>query len=674
MSFESSINEMLSHVDVLSLDIFDTAILRRVARPSNLFLLMEEELVKQHGPAYCNFSKIRKSAEEELYARHWSHDRTREISLFDIYSQVLLQQPEYTVDLTTLCELEIAYELKVCYQNPYIAALVNSAVSQGKSVIFITDIYHSLDTINQLLDQCGYKNYTDLFVSSELKKNKASGSIFPHVIDKLGVDPRRILHVGDSYHSDYFQPSQFGLQSYSIPKGSDLEEFATPAYSDSSPADSVALSVCQNYLAANPITGAFGVGFTSLGPLLFGFSTWLRNHCKNNNITKIYFIAREGWLLQKAFDQLESLLGKTSDSFYFLASRRSLFFATLSSENFIQDLFKFLVSAKPVKLSKYLSTIDLELSSSEIQKYGYSSLDQIVDPYNNEKEKDKICRLFEDNKKEILANAQSEKLAYITYLKSLELDKAEKIAIVDSGWFGNGQPCIKTVVESVNPNCEVFGYYFALHQEAQSKLGPKSVADSYLYHFDDAHNNLDNFLVLARLVEVFLTAPYHSLKKLTQIESGEVKPVYLNSHEEVQVHESITLVQEGALSYINKAQQEVSNLTSTHLDHQAIRQRFIRLINSPTLREAQVIGDLPYEGNLVDSDDDSRFAKPSTKIKIYSLLRLIQEYNNSNWKAAYYIQLPNYLKLLLKISNIQELKKTRFYRKLSRFIRRFIRR
>ncbi|XBY08251.1 hypothetical protein ABR759_00865 [Escherichia coli] len=42
----------------------------------------------------------------------------------------------------------------------------------------------------------------------------------------------------------------------------------------------------------------FNLGYAGLGPLILGYMLWLGRNAKKDNISKLYFLAREGWLLK----------------------------------------------------------------------------------------------------------------------------------------------------------------------------------------------------------------------------------------------------------------------------------------------------------------------------------------------------------------------------------------
>lgn len=177
---------------LVSLDVFDTAIFRKVFRPTDIFNIIEDT--------------VKRSFKEQ---RILAQDKARRISIFynimDIY--------EYLPSYFSIKE-EIKAEIYNCYANPYILDLYNK---QEADYVFISDMYLPSLVIKEMLERCGYRN-PRVFVSCEMKGCKGDGKLFKRVEEVLG---RKIAkHIGDNYYADIV-----GAQKVGIPK----VEFVGPA-------------------------------------------------------------------------------------------------------------------------------------------------------------------------------------------------------------------------------------------------------------------------------------------------------------------------------------------------------------------------------------------------------------------------------------------------------------
>ena len=81
---------------------------------------------------------------------------------------------------------EIEYNRKAVYEY---------ALLKGKRIIIVSDMFLPKSFIERILVKNGYDKYEKLYLSSEYKKIKFTGSLFKIVLAELEVKPSQILHV-----------------------------------------------------------------------------------------------------------------------------------------------------------------------------------------------------------------------------------------------------------------------------------------------------------------------------------------------------------------------------------------------------------------------------------------------------------------------------------------------
>lgn len=140
----------------VSFDIFDTLIKRSVAKPLDLFLLMEEYLSRSRSEIPANFAKKRQEAE-----RLAGQEIGRPVSINEIYDKLRGEFGEYTNELMAL---EIEMEIRGCQPNPKTIEWFRKCVSAGKTIILISDMYLSAEILRRMLDKCGITGYTKIYV------------------------------------------------------------------------------------------------------------------------------------------------------------------------------------------------------------------------------------------------------------------------------------------------------------------------------------------------------------------------------------------------------------------------------------------------------------------------------------------------------------------------------
>lgn len=100
---------------LISFDVFDTLVTRRVGQPVGIFSLMENDLRKMNMPEILvdNFLSIRIEAEAKARWLKNKTKRTREVSLEDIYEIIGRNYKISDDDLRLLINLEIDVEKKI---------------------------------------------------------------------------------------------------------------------------------------------------------------------------------------------------------------------------------------------------------------------------------------------------------------------------------------------------------------------------------------------------------------------------------------------------------------------------------------------------------------------------------------------------------------------------------
>ena len=177
--------QQLMPYDVISFDIFDTAIYRKVDMPNDVFSIMAMET------GQGDFINVRKTAENLARERKELAEGTREVSLSEIYDVL---EEDYGIEREVM-EREIELEAEICTVNPYIFYVYKKLLDRGKTVIFTSDMYLPQSIIEKILMKNGYKKYEKLFLSNSYKLRKGDGTL-QKVILKEYPD-KNIIHIGD---------------------------------------------------------------------------------------------------------------------------------------------------------------------------------------------------------------------------------------------------------------------------------------------------------------------------------------------------------------------------------------------------------------------------------------------------------------------------------------------
>lgn len=185
--------DLLQEYDVISFDVFDTLLFRRVDKPADVFSLVEKEV------SMPGFARDRVVSEHLARERKFAAEGTYEVTIDDIYRMPTMKAYAVREDLIGL---ELAAERHSCYANPSILDVFNRLCAAGKTVVATSDMYLHADFIRELLGICGYHGLDTCFVSGDYGAGKGSGELF-NAVRKCAAG-RRTVHIGDNFFGDVY--------------------------------------------------------------------------------------------------------------------------------------------------------------------------------------------------------------------------------------------------------------------------------------------------------------------------------------------------------------------------------------------------------------------------------------------------------------------------------------
>lgn len=287
--FEVPVNELvdiLSDYDTISFDIFDTMIFRALDQPTDVFLYLE---TKYNVP---NFQSLRKEAEKDARKK----SKNGEVTIADIYD-VLENQCNFKA--SEWISREIQAEKQICFANPYIREVFLKLKEKGKRLIATSDMYLSKDILRDILTQSGYDGISQIYVSCDIQKSKASGELYSYIKKKL--NPGRIIHIGDNQWSDVKKANEMGWASYYYPNINN-DRYMYPSYM-SALIGGLYRGLSNAYLKCGfyQYDDYFEYGFLNGGLLVYGYCQWINKLVKDKKIEHILFVARDGYIMEQVY-------------------------------------------------------------------------------------------------------------------------------------------------------------------------------------------------------------------------------------------------------------------------------------------------------------------------------------------------------------------------------------
>lgn len=416
--WQSSYQELkdkIDKVEIVSFDIFDTLIMRKIFSPEDVFRLLEEK-VRVELKLDCEIANVRAQAASMCgsYA-----------TINEIYQYIKQQTNLIDKNIIDIMQLEKDIDIDLCITRRDIADLYEYCLTCGKEVYLISDMYYTLQDIKRILDKCGVKVPDDehIWISCEKKADKVSGSLWEKY-SKLVSKDIRCLHIGDNKTGDAKNPVIYGIDSYYIMSAKDML-MKSSILELASSVNTVSDSICLGLVAAKLFNSPFALcstngkvsyddseiyGYCVYGPLLEKFLIWLYYNSRKDGIDKLLFFARDGYFLEKDYKVVSELLndGYEQDWCYLPISRRLIYMATMENE----DDFKRVVAFPYVGIfAEYMKSRFGIIVTEVTSEYNNRQINAVGDSKD-------ILEWIQPYKDEIIKKAKRERENYLRYLKT----------------------------------------------------------------------------------------------------------------------------------------------------------------------------------------------------------------------------------------------------------------
>ena len=609
--------EELKKYKYVSFDIFDTLVLRNVSKPVDIFEIVEIEYNKIHEEKLSNFKNLR--IEAELIAR--KNTSNEEVTINEIYENLNLENKD------EIKKLEIQIEKAFIIKNSEMFDIYNKCLENGLKVIIISDMYLPKNIIEDILKMNEINKYEKLYLSSELKLTKSKGTIFEYVLNDLKISKDEIIHIGDNKKSDFIKPKEYGISAilynrniYKIHKYKEVEEENRFYYN------------CLNSFIENNIDinkdYFWKIGYETFGPLLYSYVKWLQENFKKENYKKVFFLSRDGYIMQKAFELINDY---DIPNEYMYASRRALIVPTIWMYEKLEDILKNMFLGSRISVNALIKRLGLNPSEKqELLKQNNLELNSILNTSEISKNEN-FLNFYNQVKDEIILNSKQEYENLLKYYN--EIDFEGNIAIVDIGWFGNMQNALSNIIKNANLKSNLTGYYVGIIPDSQNQ--EKNEMHGFLF---EKNKNEDLFLkkkFFNSIFEMIFLSVHGSVKKYNGQESKV--DLYEFEYENSQTEKDIREIQNGAIKFIKDLKNSNSN-KYININERISIYNMINLGNCPKLEDTEKFGDMIFY-----DDDNFYLAKPK-ELKYYLSHpnKFLDEFMNSVW-------MPGFLKRLFKI-------------------------
>ena len=359
-----------TNTEVVSFDVFDTLIVRPFLNPTDLFYFLD---IKANDilniTDKINFSLIRIEAEKRAREKNRiGNPMIEEITLESIYESIYDMTNFSKSALEKLQKYEIELECKYCYKRNFTKEIYELAVYLGKRIIITSDMYLPKKVIKEILEKNGYLNQEKIYVSSDINLTKSTGNLYKYIIKDLNIDASRIIHIGDNKQSDIEQAKHCGLNTFYLPKTTDILENKVSIYGGEAFTNvflkafmlrrsfsileysgiRIFLGIIANKLYDNPFININqdsdfnadprSIGYAVLGMHLFSLGQWLAENVHKEEYNNLNFMARDGFLPMRTYEIINKIYNNNTVINYLHLTRRSIIPIQIANQHDLYSL------------------------------------------------------------------------------------------------------------------------------------------------------------------------------------------------------------------------------------------------------------------------------------------------------------------------------------------------
>ncbi|MBQ6318821.1 MAG: HAD-IA family hydrolase [Lachnospiraceae bacterium] len=436
--WKRSVDELYRTIDdheVISFDVFDTLITRRVLEPWDVFDFVSHNLSENltcnsTGPTSLagKYKKARIEAERKMYSLHASPTIDQ---IYDCMGHELNLDKEI---ISLLKKTELETEQSVCISRRIMADVLSYVQNKNKRVFLTSDMYFSAEDIRQILHAEGIDTDCELIVSCEYDATKEKGRLFEILKEK--AHSSSILHIGDSPENDIEKAKENGIDAFYIKKGYDILAESSGAYifdrirndDDRQILGYIISEMFNDPFILNTSKGKLKVDSyrdiaLRIFPITAVYMAYIEEHASSFDM--LFFASRDGYFLHRTYERLRSRLSHQNlpPSKYVYMSRSAVSGASIFTAEDIEVLSNKIEDDPKLNLRDFYRmqfhiTLPEEFdmtNADAIDKWGIEGLKEKLSEYNEL----------------IINNSAIERKRYLGYLDLAGVLGADHPAIID---------------------------------------------------------------------------------------------------------------------------------------------------------------------------------------------------------------------------------------------------
>lgn len=448
---------------LVTVDVFDTVLTRRVGEPPALFTALGRRLVQLGLTtlAPSAFARTRQTVEAHLR----QSAPGGEINLLEIHRE-LVRRGITTGPANRLAELEMELEAFGLVAVPGMREELRRLRDRSGRLLFLSDTYLPSRWLQSALERESlWQPGDDVLVSCEMRRSKATGDAY-RKIRRTETGP--LLHVGDHPVIDGERARRAGFTARvrSHTGLNRYEQLLETFHEETSGTTSLLAGAARLTRLASDADSKDARCIESVtasvaGPALSSFVLWLLHRARVDELDRLYFVARDGFVLRRLATSIADVVGFGNLEICYLFGSR-LAWLLPGSTDLADESPDWLTQYFPQPTARSLAArvgvgvLQVQRILRDLGLTGIA-LDDILDG-------SAIDRLTtHDGFRTLLTEAAAYQQSLAgDYLRSAGFTKPGKIGVVDLGWRGRSMAALDRIAERAGATNDRSYYFFGL--------------------------------------------------------------------------------------------------------------------------------------------------------------------------------------------------------------------
>ncbi|TCL00600.1 HAD superfamily hydrolase (TIGR01549 family) [Shimia isoporae] len=643
MAKETDVN--FENFKIVSFDIFDTLLHRKVLAPVDVFELVQYRAFEDTRSLLCHnllsdFAETRRTAEVNARQRRIAEfGGEGEVTLAEIYHQWVSDTSSPTDIANWLKGLELDCEARLLYASVQGKSLYNAARAAGCEILFVSDMYLPPEFVRDRLVSAGFDEDSSypLYISGEVRLSKHNGTLFSEIARRENLEiGTHWLHVGDNLHSDVINARKAGLTAFHA-TWANIVNLPTNrrARGSGNAIHSLMEALSEPHaIERMPKDALERIAYQVWGPMLFGFTCWLIAHFRNTGIQHVVFVARDGWLMAKLFKLCVKKVPDVNFTHDYFHMSRKTGFKTGVRDWHPERVWFYFSGKNESTANRVFSAAGLKAEDylEDLKRVGIVDINTALTPAQKPKAAKALNAAYMDVLKK---NAGMRQLFAKFYDDALT--EHSRVALVDIGWVGNIQRCFLHSLSDPTASQRVFGYYLGLHRDCKGLNSELGMQMQGWFNSSEKYDEFNDALLTGgvELLEFILTAPHGSTIDLKASNHGIEPVLEVQTEEELEHQATAKRAQSGVMKFVEDYAFLLDWFSPDTLANPAWAEAFLSLAKDPDDEALHCLAGITHSDGPGTNDVRLELAPKLSGREATDIKRWAAARESSFWKSAF---------------------------------------